>query len=282
MNGDISKQYLLWFDNQMVGRQVLLLMDGFSAHHAGLNVIQADEALALRHTRVEFLPENCTSLYQPLDQGIINSVKVHYKKQWLQYMLDKSMDGHDPVNTITLLHAVHWIHSAWDQTRLETIIVNCWRKTGLFGNVFGPEKRPEDWDEATELLRRVAQVGQIRDTMSIDDFLCPEDEDFCALTSDEMLDSIAESYSQILDEETSSQDEEELEQPISVNEACQFLEKVILFEMHRGENVQFVGEMQKYLRTLKWERWKDLDAAKVQTQLHRYPTGYKKIRCVSI
>ena len=66
------------------------------------------------------------------------------------------------------------------------------------------------------------------DTMSIENFLCPEDEDFCALTSDEMLDSIAESYSQILDEETSSQDEEELEQPISVNEACQFLEKVIL------------------------------------------------------
>ena len=49
------------------------------------------------------------------------------------------------------------------------------------------------------------------DTMSIENFLCPEDEDFCALTSDEMLDSIAESYSQILDEETSSQDEEELE-----------------------------------------------------------------------
>ena len=90
MNGDIFKQYLLWFDNQMVGRQVLLLMDGFSAYHAGLNVIQADDALALRHTRVEFLPENCTSLYQPLDQGIVNSVKVHSKKQWFFFFFSLS------------------------------------------------------------------------------------------------------------------------------------------------------------------------------------------------
>jgi hypothetical protein len=100
--------------------------------------------------------------------------------------------------------------------------------------------------------------------------LYPEDEDFCTLSDDEILDSIAESYSQVPDEEISSQDEGELEQPISVDEVCQVLEKVVLFEMHRGENLQFAADMQKYLRTLKWERWKDLDAAKVQTQLDRY------------
>ena len=35
MTGLIFKDYLLWFDAQMTGRRVVLLIDGFSAHYAG-------------------------------------------------------------------------------------------------------------------------------------------------------------------------------------------------------------------------------------------------------
>ena len=42
MTGKIFKEYLLWFDGQMAGRQVLLLIDGFSAHHAGLNLFHEE------------------------------------------------------------------------------------------------------------------------------------------------------------------------------------------------------------------------------------------------
>ena len=44
MTGRIFKEYLLWFDNRMTGRKVILLIDGFSAHKAGDSAItQFDE-----------------------------------------------------------------------------------------------------------------------------------------------------------------------------------------------------------------------------------------------
>ena len=39
MTGRIFKEYLLWFDNRMTGRKVILLIDGFSAHKAGDSAI---------------------------------------------------------------------------------------------------------------------------------------------------------------------------------------------------------------------------------------------------
>ena len=35
MTGRTFKEYLLWFDGRMAGRNVVLLIDGFSAHKAG-------------------------------------------------------------------------------------------------------------------------------------------------------------------------------------------------------------------------------------------------------
>ena len=40
MTGAIYKEWLFWFDQQMKGRQVALLIDGFSAHYAGNRSIQ--------------------------------------------------------------------------------------------------------------------------------------------------------------------------------------------------------------------------------------------------
>jgi hypothetical protein len=67
------KEYLLWFDQQMriKGRKALLLMDNFSAHE--LAVEQIEEGVNLTNTKVMWLPPNATSIYQPLDQGIIQN-----------------------------------------------------------------------------------------------------------------------------------------------------------------------------------------------------------------
>ena len=81
MTGEIFKDYLLWFDGKMVGRQVILLIDGFSAHHAGLNLLQEEFPQGLTNTKVIFLPPYVTSVCQPLDQGIIKAWKAQYRKE---------------------------------------------------------------------------------------------------------------------------------------------------------------------------------------------------------
>ena len=61
-------EYLAWFDGQMVGRKVLLLIDSFSAHESTVKQLQEDKAIpSLKNTRVEFLLVNTIVLYQPYD-----------------------------------------------------------------------------------------------------------------------------------------------------------------------------------------------------------------------
>ena len=68
MTTKIMLEWLSWFDRQVAPRNVLLLMDNFSAHEAAVESLVVEAAL--KNVRVEFLPPNTTSFYQPLDQGI--------------------------------------------------------------------------------------------------------------------------------------------------------------------------------------------------------------------
>lgn len=105
MTGIIFIEYLQWFDRKMTGRKVLLLIDGFSAHEATIKQLDYDNFLL--NTRIEFLPVNTTALYQPYNQGIINNLKVHYRKQWFQSMTNLFLNNKDLLKHITFLQTIH-------------------------------------------------------------------------------------------------------------------------------------------------------------------------------
>jgi hypothetical protein len=52
-------------------KMILLLLGYCSAHKVDV---------WLENVKLEFLPANSTSLLQPLDQGIIQNAKVHFRK----------------------------------------------------------------------------------------------------------------------------------------------------------------------------------------------------------
>ena len=82
MTSIIMIEYLQWFDAQMAGQKVLLLLDNCSSHECAIDLLKED-VLPLQNTRVELLPANTTSLFQPLDQGIIKNLKALYQQYWL-------------------------------------------------------------------------------------------------------------------------------------------------------------------------------------------------------
>ena len=73
MTGDIHDRIMTKFNNQMraAGRHVLYVCDNASSHGKG----------EYSNIKVLRLPPNATSIIQPLDQGIILSVKRRYKKK---------------------------------------------------------------------------------------------------------------------------------------------------------------------------------------------------------
>ena len=67
-------EWLRWFDKR-AQKPVLLLMDNFSAHEAAVELLKEQP---LKWTRIEWFPANTTSVFQPLDQGIIQNCKAYY------------------------------------------------------------------------------------------------------------------------------------------------------------------------------------------------------------
>jgi hypothetical protein len=110
MTGLIMQEYLIWLHNKMRAqdRKVLLLMDNFSGHELGVQLV----GQSLTNVRVEWLPPNTTSHWQPMDQGIA-------------YMLRQYEAGKDPNKTVTLLIAIQWTRVAWTDIVTTATIQKC-------------------------------------------------------------------------------------------------------------------------------------------------------------
>jgi hypothetical protein len=86
------------------GRKALLLIDNFSAHE--LAVEQIEEGVNLTNTKVMWLSPNATSIYQPLNQGIIQNWKSYVKKQFVMFMACTFDQGKDLSKEIHVLQAI--------------------------------------------------------------------------------------------------------------------------------------------------------------------------------
>lgn len=86
-----------------------MLIDNCSAHKP---------LPSLSNLTVEYLPANTTSILQPLDQGIVQSFKVHYRREMCSRILRDmesssfQMSAKDQVKKITLLDALYLVDKA--------------------------------------------------------------------------------------------------------------------------------------------------------------------------
>lgn len=124
MTRTIFSEWLLWFDKQMEGIKVVLLMDNFSAHKK----VSEETSPALQNTLIIWLPANSTTCYQPLDQGTIRTWKAYWKRQWVFYMITEYNSGRDPLSTMAVLQAIRWAISAWNLDMVSDTIRNCFKK----------------------------------------------------------------------------------------------------------------------------------------------------------
>ena len=138
MTSVVFEEWLRKWDNELTiqGRKIVLFVDNCSAH-PHISCLQSIELV--------FLPPNTTSEIQPCDQGIINALKFHYRKNMVRKLMD-CIDSGKKVEDfkITLLDALKMIREAWDKVTPMTIM-NCFRKGG-----FSSTEEGEDTQEETE------------------------------------------------------------------------------------------------------------------------------------
>ena len=60
------------------GKKILLVLDNFSGHELGVQLVGGLEGLG--NVQIAWLPANTTLYWQPLNQGIIASFKLQYRR----------------------------------------------------------------------------------------------------------------------------------------------------------------------------------------------------------
>ena len=95
-------------------RLILLFIDNCTAHP---DVVRSN-------VKLMSLTPNTTSKLQPLDAGIIQNVKMYYRKQFLRHVLghvDEASYASELATKVNIFNAIMWLKSAWDAVTPETI-----------------------------------------------------------------------------------------------------------------------------------------------------------------
>lgn len=154
------RKWLLWFDSLM-DHPVLLLISPSGSHEVAFTTL-IDQA-SLRFTTVELLPSNL--LFQPMELGIIQNFKAHYRKTLLSFISDfylqQDIEHHlpepvfsksqefepfnqgliqtlyqieDPHFAINLYIAAYWIQKAWAHDLDFGSIIQAWNRSNLLNS----------------------------------------------------------------------------------------------------------------------------------------------------
>lgn len=128
MMGEILDSVLTIFNRKMSvqKRSVILFLDNAGCHPEDLKGKYSN-------VKIVFLPPNTTSRLQPLDLGIIENFKVHYRRVFLRYVLakiDSCNSATEVAKSVNVLTAIYWIAHAWSEVKTDTII-KCFKTAGI-------------------------------------------------------------------------------------------------------------------------------------------------------
>jgi hypothetical protein len=271
MTGIIMAEFLRWFDRQMRGRKVLLLLDNFSGHELGVQLVGGLEGLT--NVRVTWLPANTTSYWQPLDQGIILIFKLAYRKLWILYMLRQFEANKNPNKTVTLLKAIQWTRVAWDSVTADKIQRSFWKSTVIPKPLTDEQEAAREAEELAELadFERSIAALPISNTnrMSAAEFLNPVEE-VVEDTDGDILASVVEIYSAEKEGEEESEEEGDVElSKVSIAEAVEALETLQLYSLQvPGDDTTSVQALDRLGREIRQHRRQ----GEIQSSISRYFT----------
>ena len=133
MDGNLFTEWVRQLGNKFVavGRQIALIIDNCPVHPR-IDNLQAVE--------LTFLPPNTTSKTQPMDQGVIRSLKALYRAK----VAKRYIDAKKGIPSINILNAMSLLVDAWDPVTAATI-TNCFRKASI-----STENQQQSWDDADD------------------------------------------------------------------------------------------------------------------------------------
>ena len=130
MNSELFEEWVREQDEkfEIEGRKVALIIDNCPAHPVIEN---------LKSVTLYFLPPNTTSALQPMDQGVIWSLKSKYRTHIIQKVL-AAIDQGKQLPVISILEAMKVLALSLSEVSKEAI-TNCFTKSGFSEDVCSEE-----------------------------------------------------------------------------------------------------------------------------------------------
>ena len=266
MSGLVFADYIKWFDDQMAGRKVCLLVDDYSAHTAGVQFIPTEPPEGLKNTRIIVLPTSYIPISHPMGQGIIQSWKTHYRRRWLTCICKEYETSGDPMKSMNVLQAIRWGVSAWEDDVTSTTIRHSW----IISNLVRSEYRPmfDQWEdkvtkdkqlidgtvaEMEQQIKGLKRRNRIKSTMNIATFLNPAEE---TIDDDVDEDDFEASLVAIYSLGTPERDHETDEEDVTVDQigeegALKLLSGLRLYEEQQPDgDMTVISQLNKYERDI--------------------------------
>ena len=102
------------------GRKITMIVDNCPAH-PHVEGLQAVELI--------FLPPNTTSKLQPMDEGVIRSLKAKYRSAVVKLYITR-IETRNELSKISILDAMKFLVQAWNRASKDTI-QNCFKRAGI-------------------------------------------------------------------------------------------------------------------------------------------------------
>ena len=108
--------------SQGLPEKAVLLIDN-APSHPNESLLRSDDG----NIFVKYFPANVTALIQPMDQGVISSMKRIYRSNLLQKYIDEGNDLTCFWKSFSILDAIYEISTAWDRVK-PSVLKNSWKK----------------------------------------------------------------------------------------------------------------------------------------------------------
>ena len=228
MTGSVFEGWVRKLDKEMKRqhRNIILIVDNCTAH---------PHIQGLQNVKLAFLPPNTTARTQPMDAGVIKSLKGKYRTELAKKHLAAFELGSQV--KIDVLSAMKMLTKSWSAVTEKTI-KNCFKKVGFVATETDMEDEPmqeqqQFEEEYIETWRRLAECGVVDSETDLMAYLST-DEDLVTretITEDTIMEEITDVVDAVQDVATDgeNEDDDEPEPPPTLKEALAMLKKLQLF-----------------------------------------------------
>jgi hypothetical protein len=102
-------------------KKALLVLDNAPGHPSEDELLSDDGQITTM-----FLPPNCTPILQPMDQNVIQAIKLHYRKTLLLQVVSAENDISETLKKLNLKDVVYSLEEAWQSVSVN-LITKSWK-----------------------------------------------------------------------------------------------------------------------------------------------------------